>query len=106
MLCEGYKKLEGTISKTGLGISFAISIIMLIVSEFFALGVDIYREFSSMSFIDSLRSVPYFLEYDEIVRACVGNLLYGLIFMLIAGIMYIKNVNKEIKMSGVMKDFN
>lgn len=101
---KGYELLGGRIDKKGLWIALAISIVMLAVAEYIALGLDIhafYSDFYAIGLLEAFGAVPYFLEETEFLMACIKDLVFGYVFMAAASYSYIKNIHKQVNSQGV-----
>lgn len=95
---KGYEKLGGRLDKKGVWISLAISIVMLFSAEMFCLAMEIYSElgsYYSISFFDSLLSIPYFLQDSELMWAVLKDMLMGYGFMALSSFSYIKTIHAQ-----------
>lgn len=104
---KGYEMLGGRIDKKGIWVALVIAIIMLAVAEYVCLGLEIQSAVSEfygeIGFMESLRSVPFFLEDSEIMGAVVKDMLFGYGFMAVASYSYIKNIHKQVSSAGIVE---
>lgn len=90
---KGYDILGRTISKRGIVICILVSLITILFADCFSLGVTIYKELHeqySITFVDALLSVPYFLTEGEIIKNLLINLAIGYVFAIWASHSFIK----------------
>lgn len=106
---KGYEMLGGRIDTKGIWISLMISIVMLAVAEYLALGLEVYSVFSeyySISLFDAIRSVPEIIRENEIIAEVIKDLLFGYVFMAFASFSYIKAVHHQTKHAGVCEQLD
>lgn len=106
---KGYEILGGRIDKKGIWISLAVSIIMLAMTEYISLGLEIHSAFSeyySITIFDAIRSVPDFLSESDVMAEVVKDLLYGYVFMAVASYSYIKAIHHKAKHAGVCEQLD
>ena len=87
--------------KKGIIISAVISLLVIVIAWYFSMAYDIYDAYKinleegytdyTVSFIDSIRLVPFFLEDPEIARPYFGNLALGLLFSLLGSGSFVFN---------------
>lgn len=92
---KGYDLFGRTISRKGIVISILVSLLTILFADCFSLGISIYREFSttySLTFLDALMSVPYFLTEEEVLKSILINLGIGYLFAIWASASFVKNL--------------
>ena len=106
---KGYAIFAKKESKKGIIIASIISILVIVMAWYFCLAYDVYDVYKtgfelgetdfSLTFFESVRVAPVFLEEPEILRAYLSDLALGLLFCLIGGGSYVfnklKNANKK-----------
>lgn len=102
---KGYEIFSSKLSKKGIVIATVIAFAVIISASYLGLAYDIYDAYKSgfelgetdfsLSFPESVRAVPFFLEEPEIRNAYTGDLLMGLFFCLIGCGSYVRNKLKN-----------
>ena len=95
---KGYEMLGGKINKLGILITFIITIIMVYVAQYLALGVEIYQVFKNdvpITILDALKSVPDFLLENEVRRSFYSDLSIGYLLTLVGSISTFKHTYKQ-----------
>lgn len=106
---KGYTIFSKKETKKGLIISAVVSLLVIVIAWFFCLSYDIYDFYKisleageidvSVSFADSIRLAPVFLEDPDISKAYFGDLALGLFFCLLGSgsfvITKLRNANKK-----------
>ena len=106
---KGYAVFSKKESKKGIVISAIIAVLVMVIAWYLCLAYDVYDAYKigfeageidfSLTFIESVRVVPVFLEDPEIARTYYGNLALGLLFCLLGSGSYvinkIKSANKK-----------
>lgn len=102
---KGYEKFAGNLSKKGLWIAVAISIVMLFAAEFTCLVIEIYNNVNVFGYtvLDSIRLAPTFLSEPEVIGYVVKDIAIGLIFMIVASTQYIKSIHQHISTASEME---
>lgn len=90
---KGYSVFSKKESKKGIVIAAIVSLLTMVIAWYFCLAYDVYDVYKawfesgeidfSLTFIESLRAAPIFLEEPEIGRAYFGDLALGLLFCLL-----------------------
>ena len=81
---KGYELLGGKLSKVGIIICCAISVLMVLFAEQISLSIEIYnvyKEYYYITFFDAFQSVPAFLEDSEVLSAVIYDLAIGYVLM-------------------------
>lgn len=99
---KGYELLGGHLSKAGIIISCAISLIMVLVAEQVCVGIEIYnayKDYYEINFFDAFRSVPSFLEEPDLKTAVIGDIIMGYILMAVGAWGTIRQAYKNVATS-------
>ena len=104
---KGYALFAKKESKKGIVISAIVSLLVMVLAWYLCLAYDIYDAYKiwfeageidfSLTFFESVRSVPVFLEDPEISAAYFGNLGLGLLFCLLGCASFVINKLKNAK---------
>lgn len=95
---KGYQLFGGKLNKSGIIITSIITLFMVYFANHISLAIIIYTELSdfySLNIFDSLISVPYFLEEQELRNAFIRDLLVGYALTIAGSVYYIKNSYKQ-----------
>lgn len=93
-----FEKLGKKLTLPGLFISLGISLVMLLIGMYFALGIDIYNGLSTyfyqeygynMSFFEAFSYIPYVFQYSEMIGAIIHDWGFGLIGYIITAVVTI-----------------
>lgn len=93
-----FEKLGKKLTLPGLIVSLVISLGMLLIGMYFALGIDIYNELGSymneyygyqMSFFESFSYIPLVLEDSEMIAALVHDWGFGLVGYIVTAVISI-----------------
>ena len=104
---KGYALFAKKESKKGIVISAIVSLLVMVLAWYLCLAYDIYDAYKiwfeageidfSLTFFESVRSVPVFLEDPEISATYFGNLGLGLLFCLLGCASFVINKLKNAK---------
>lgn len=96
---KGFEKLGGGLNRAGLWASLLIAIVMLAVGEYAALCLDLYSALSGYGYeitvFECARALPAMMD-GELMTSVIGELAMGYVFMAVASISYIKQVNRAV----------
>lgn len=104
---KGYSLFGGKESIKGIVISVVIAILIIILAWYLCVGYDIYGAYQqwfedgdidfTLTYAESLDSIPYFFEDPEISSAYIGDLAFGLLFCIAGGGAYAYSKIKGIR---------
>ena len=87
---KGYELMGGHLTKTGIAICCAVSVVMLLFAEHICVALMVYEAFhveESISFFEAFRIVPYILmEEKDVLTAILPDVLLGGLCVLGCGI--------------------
>lgn len=95
---KGYQLFGGKLDKKGMFITIIITILMVFVSQYLTLSLEIYNEFKAdyaISTFDAIRAVPDFLKDADVSRSFYVNLGIGYILTLVCVVSQFKNSYKD-----------
>lgn len=92
---KGYELLGGRLTKLGVCISCLISILMLFVSEYLCIAIEVTKVYEDFSFMDSLALTPLFIKEPEVSDAVIMDLFVGFIFMVVGAFATVKQALKS-----------
>lgn len=85
-----FEKFGKKLTLPGLFISLGISLVMLLIGMYFALGIDIYNDLKEyISFSDAFSLIPYVFHYSEMKEAIIHNWGFGLIGYIVTAVVSI-----------------
>ena len=96
---KGFEKLGGGLNRPGLWLSLFLAVLMLLVGEFAALAMDLHSALTGfgyeISYLECLQALPGIVN-GEILAGAARDLVMGYVFMAIASISFIQQVNRSI----------
>ncbi len=106
---KGYAVFAKKESKKGIIIAAVVSILVMVIAWYLSFSYDIYASYKewfelgevdfTLTFVESVKAVPLFLEESEIAKTAYGNLAISLIFCIGGCASYVitkvKNANKK-----------
>jgi len=102
---KGYALFSSKESKKGIVIATVIALLMIVLSSYLCLAYEIYDVYKtgfeagemefSLTFPESVRAVPFFLEEPDIRGSYISDLLFSLFFCLIGCGSFVMNKFKN-----------
>lgn len=95
---KGYQLFGGKLDKKGMVITIIITILMVFVSQYLTLSLEIYNEFKAdyaISVFNAIRAVPDFLKDADVSRSFYVNLGIGYLLTLVCVVSQFKNSYKD-----------
>ncbi len=102
---KGYTLFSSKESKKGIVIATVIALLMIVLSSYLCLAYEIYDVYKtgfeagemdfSLTFPESVRAVPFFLEEPDIRGSYISDLLFSLFFCLIGCGSFVMNKFKN-----------
>ncbi|MDD6490260.1 MAG: hypothetical protein PUG48_10730 [Clostridia bacterium] len=85
-----FEKLGKKLTLPGLFISLGISLVMLLIGMYFALGIDIYNELKEyITFSEAFSLIPYVFSDSEIIGAIIHDWGFGIIGYILTAVVSI-----------------
>lgn len=105
---KGYEMFGGKLDKKGIVITSIITIVAVYLAQHISLGLEIYDTYKLEGFtiMNSMKSVPNFLESESISRVFFGDLAIGYFLTLVGSVSYIHKAYKQSNYKIEVKDIN
>ncbi len=93
LACKGYALFAKKESTKGVIVASVFGILSIVIGWYFSMGYEIYYAYATwfeqgevdftLTFVESLRAIPMFMEEPDILMGWLGNLGLGLLFAIL-----------------------
>lgn len=93
-----YKKMSGGLSRKGIFVCIASSVIMIYIADYISMGMDVLEAFQGeISFSEAMQILPDLMREQSVLSVFIKNLLIGYLIAGIACFSTVKRMLRSIK---------